>query len=53
MIVSLPLCALVLYHIKDTNYDDEPVMHVEELDAEKVEGVSLPKGHHARTEEGA
>lgn len=45
--MSLPLCFLVLYHIRDTNYDVERTTHVEEVDSDKVHGAAMPKGHHA------
>jgi hypothetical protein len=51
IVVSLPLCALVLYHTRDTNLDVEHVIHIEDLTAEKVEGISVPKGHHAENAE--
>ncbi|KAG6127027.1 hypothetical protein E4U38_006519 [Claviceps purpurea] len=41
-LVSLPLCALVLYHVSDTNYEAEGVSHMEvymgEVPDEVVEG---------------
>lgn len=51
LLVSLPLCFLVLYHIRDTNYDVERTTHVEEVDSDKVHGAALPKGHHTHDTE--
>ena len=44
--MSLPLCFLVLYHVRDTNYDVEGVTHAEDVDSNKVHGAAMPKGHH-------
>jgi hypothetical protein len=46
LLVSLPLCFLVLYHVRDTNYDVEGVTHAEDVDSDKVHGAAMPKGHH-------
>jgi hypothetical protein len=46
MLVTLPLCAYVLYKTPNTNYDREPVVHVEDLSGEQLHGAALPKGHH-------
>ncbi|ORY34262.1 major facilitator superfamily domain-containing protein [Naematelia encephala] len=47
ILVSLPLCAFVLYHVRETNYDVEKTIHVEEVAPEQVGGAAMPKGHHA------
>lgn len=44
-LVSLPLCALVLYHVRETNYEVEAVTHVEDVDAKDVGGVAAPRDH--------
>jgi len=46
MLVTLPLCAYVLYKTPDTNYDKEPPVHVEDLSGAQLEGAAMPKGHH-------
>jgi len=46
LLFSLPLCALVLWKCRDTNYDVERVVHVEELEKAALHGAALPKGHH-------
>jgi hypothetical protein len=46
MLVTLPLCAFVLYRTPDTNYDKEPPVHVEQLTDAELSGAALPKGHH-------
>ncbi|KND87114.1 hypothetical protein TOPH_08229 [Tolypocladium ophioglossoides CBS 100239] len=47
ILVSLPLCALVVYRIRDTNYEVETVKHVEEMEPEIIGEISLPDGHRA------
>jgi hypothetical protein len=49
LVISLPLCALVLWHTRDTNYDVEKVIRVEDLSDGAVDGVALPKGHEVGT----
>ncbi|KAG5984644.1 hypothetical protein E4U55_003865 [Claviceps digitariae] len=41
-LVALPLCALVLYHVRDTNYAVEEVVHIEEVPdkAASEDGIS-------------
>ena len=46
LLFSLPLCALVLWKCRDTNYDVERVVHVEDLEKAALHGAALPKGHH-------
>ncbi|ORX37399.1 putative DUF895 domain membrane protein [Kockovaella imperatae] len=46
LLISLPLCAFVLYKCRDTNYDVERVVHVEELEKSAIHGGALPAGHH-------
>jgi hypothetical protein len=46
LLVSIPLCTFVLYHIRDTNYDVEKVVHVEDVQDSQIEGAAVPKGHH-------
>jgi len=46
LLVSLPLCAFVLYHTRETNYDVEKVIRVEDLQNNQIHGVALPHGHH-------
>lgn len=41
-LIALPLCALVLYHVRDTNYEAEEVAHVEDLSDDKAEAISIP-----------
>ncbi|ORY59625.1 DUF895 domain protein [Pseudomassariella vexata] len=47
LLVSLPLCAWVLWGIRDTNYDIEGVTHVGAVPENKLGGVALPPGSHA------
>jgi hypothetical protein len=46
LLFSLPLTFYVLYNLRETNYDVENVVHVEELEQSQVHGA-IPKGHHA------
>lgn len=46
-LVSLVLCAYVLYHTRDTNVDVEQTVFVEDLTPEKLEGIRVPEGHEA------
>jgi hypothetical protein len=41
MLVALPLCALVLYHVRDSNYETEGVAHVEEVDEEDSDSKAI------------
>ena len=45
LLLSLPLCVLVLWKTRETNYDVEGTVNVDDLDETKVEGVALPPGH--------
>lgn len=47
LLVSLPLCAWVLWGIRDTNYDVENVTHVEDVPEGAITGIALPPGHVA------
>lgn len=47
LLVSLPLCAWVLWGIRDSNYDVENVTHVEDVPEGAITGVALPPGHVA------
>jgi MFS family permease len=51
MMVSLPLCLLVLWHTTDSNYEAENTLHVENLDEDQLHHVALPEGHHAHHDE--
>lgn len=46
MFASLPFCLIVLLKIKDTNYEDEAVIKVENLTEGDLHHVAIPKGHH-------
>lgn len=46
LLVSLPLCFYVLYHTRETNYEVEKVIHVEEVGNAQIHGAAVPKGHH-------
>lgn len=46
LLVSLPLCTYVLYHTRETNYDVEKVIHVEDLAENQIHSAAVPKGHH-------
>jgi hypothetical protein len=46
LLFSLPLTFYVLYKLRETNYDVEKVVHVEELQQDQVHGA-IPKGHHS------
>ena len=50
LLVSLPLCAWVLWYTRETNYDIEAVVKVEDLADSKLEGMALPEGHHGHHE---
>lgn len=50
LLVSLPLCFWVLWHCKDTNYDSEKPVHVEDLKASQMDGVAMPSGHHLQAD---
>lgn len=45
LLVSLPLCFLVLWGVRDTNYDIEPVTKIEDVSDAAIEGLALPPGH--------
>lgn len=45
--MSLPLCAWVLWGVRDSNYDVEKVTHVEDVTDGAIEGMALPPGHVA------
>ncbi|KAK8866109.1 hypothetical protein IAR55_001260 [Kwoniella newhampshirensis] len=47
LLVSLPLCAYVLWKCPESNYEVEGVNHVEDLGEDQIAGAALPKGHHA------
>ena len=47
MLGSLFLAAVVLWHCPESNYDAETVLHVEDVDGEKLDGAVIPAGHHA------
>nr|XP_031860987.1 uncharacterized protein CI109_003714 [Kwoniella shandongensis]KAA5528059.1 hypothetical protein CI109_003714 [Kwoniella shandongensis] len=47
LLVSLPLCAYVLWKAPESNYDVEGVTHVEDVSEDQLNGAALPKGHHA------
>ncbi|KAL2293472.1 hypothetical protein FJTKL_05372 [Diaporthe vaccinii] len=47
LLVSLPLCAWVLWGIRDSNYDVENVTHVEDVPEGAITGIALPPGHVA------
>jgi hypothetical protein len=45
LLLSLPLCALVLWHTRETNYDIEETVHIEDIKNEAIGNVAVPKGH--------
>lgn len=45
--MSLPLCAWVLWGVRDSNYDVEKMTHVEDVSNGAIEGLALPPGHTA------
>ncbi|CAK9781601.1 MFS general substrate transporter [Cutaneotrichosporon oleaginosum] len=47
MFCSMPLALLVIRTIKESNYEDEKTVHVEDVPEEKIH-VALPAGHHAQ-----
>ncbi|ROW04157.1 hypothetical protein VSDG_00928 [Cytospora chrysosperma] len=47
LLLSLPLCAWVLWGIRDSNYEVEKVTHVEDVSDGAIEGMALPPGHVA------
>lgn len=46
LLISLPLCAYILYHMRESNYEAEHVVNVEDVSMDVVEGVAIPSGHH-------
>lgn len=46
MLCSMPLALLVIRTIKESNYEDEQTIHVEDVPEEKMH-AALPAGHHA------
>ena len=46
LLVSLALCAFVLYHTRESNYEVEQVVRVEDVGSSEIHGAALPKGHH-------
>lgn len=47
LLVSLPLCAWVLWGIRDSNYDVENATHIEDVPEAAITGIALPPGHVA------
>ncbi|GMK55340.1 hypothetical protein CspeluHIS016_0203960 [Cutaneotrichosporon spelunceum] len=50
MFCSMPLALLVIRTIKDSNYEDEQTIHVEDVPPEKLH-AAIPGGHHAHMED--
>ncbi|CAK7222491.1 hypothetical protein SCUCBS95973_004859 [Sporothrix curviconia] len=46
-LVSLFLCFIVLMHTRDTNVDVEQTTFVDDMEPEKLKGISVPQGHEA------
>lgn len=46
MFCSMPLALLVIRTIKDTNYDDEKPLHVEDVSSDRLGHTAVPAGHH-------
>jgi len=46
LLISLPLCEYILYHMRESNYEAEHVVNVEDVSMDVVEGVAIPSGHH-------
>jgi hypothetical protein len=46
MLFSMPFCLYILWGFKESNYDAEGVVHVEELDEDQVHHAAVPAGHH-------
>mgnify|MGYP006876476287 CR=1 FL=1 len=51
LLFSLPLCFWVLWYCKDTSYDTEETVRVEDLEADKIGGAAIPTGHHLHEHE--
>ncbi|TWU71703.1 hypothetical protein ED733_003093 [Metarhizium rileyi] len=47
-LISLPLCALVLYQVPDSNYEIEGVSHIEDVDVKDAKGISAPPDHQRK-----
>ena len=47
LLISLPLCACVIWTIRETNYEIEVPTYVEDIPDEKIGGIAMPEGHHA------
>lgn len=46
LLVSLPLCAYIFQHTRESNYEAEHAITVEEVGIDRIEGIALPSGHH-------
>jgi len=47
LLVSLPLTALVIWTVPETNYEIEGAVQVENLTEEMAGKIAMPEGHHA------
>jgi hypothetical protein len=47
LLISLPLCAWVLWTIRESNYEVEGTIPVEGVAEEKIEVIAMPKDHEA------
>jgi hypothetical protein len=45
LLLSLPLCALVLWYTRETNYDVEETVDIEDIKNDAIGDVAVPKGH--------
>lgn len=45
LLVSLPLCAWVLWGVRDSNYEVEHVTKIEDVSDGAIDGLALPPGH--------
>ncbi len=50
LLVSLPLCAWVLWYARETNYDIEETVKVDDVSEEKIPGIGFPEGYHIEAE---
>lgn len=47
LLFSLPLCAWVIWTIRETNYEIEATTHVEDISDGKIGNIAIPGDHHA------
>lgn len=51
LLFSLALAGWVMWSVKDSNYEEEPTAHVEDLAVDNLKDVRMPKNHHLEGDE--